>query len=93
MNEVEQNTDEQMRLMRENIKKNSLPFHTTFETEVGKQVLTLLDAMTKDLSSIAPNEMMDIQSNLTVEQIQLIREGQDQVVRYIKNMVRFYKEN
>ncbi len=49
--------------------------------------------MTKDLSSIAPNEMMDIQSNLTVEQIQLIREGQDQVVRYIQNMVRFYKEN
>ena len=93
MNEVEQNTDEQMRLMRENIKKNSLPFHTTFETETGKQVLALLDTMTKALSSIAPNEMMDVQSNLTVGQTQLIREGQDQVVRYIKNMVRFYKEN
>jgi len=91
--ENENISDEAVAEMRANIKANSELYHIVLENEAGKKLIEKLEEMTRNQSSMNPNEMMDINAQIEPRDMMCMREGQDQVIRYVKNMVKFYKEN
>lgn len=93
MDEIEMETQRQIADMKAAIKVRSQYYHLAFKTKSGKKVLELLDDMTTVQSSLCVNELMDADGTVTPEGAMYIREGQDQVIRYIKRMIKFYEEN
>lgn len=93
MEEQKNISEEALAEMRAAIKLNSELYYAVFATESGEKLIGQLENMTMNLSSLNTNEMMDINAQLEPRDMMNMREGQDQVIRYIKNMVKFYKDN
>ena len=67
-------------------------YYHTFETPHGKKALEHLEGLV-DISVLASNPMIDIQADVNPSDFVFMREGHNQVVRYIKTMIKYYKEN
>ena len=63
-----------------------------FETGPGAKVIEDLERLLSE-SCLSVTGAMDFQANIAPEQLMFIREGQNQVVRHIKKMIQYYKEN
>ena len=92
MDEIEQNTDEQMQAMRRAMLEVGELYHITFGTPTGMKVLEHLTNMTCG-SSLNGNDLMDANASVSAAEFMFIREGQDTVVRFINKMMKFYKES
>jgi hypothetical protein len=64
----------------------------TFSSETGAKVLADLERVL-DGSLLTPTAVCDFQAEITPEQLMFMREGQQQVLRYIKTMMKYYKDN
>lgn len=91
MDEIEQNTADQMAAMKLAMLQVAELYHLTFGTPTGQKVMEHLTDMTCG-SSLNGNDMMDVNVNVSPTEFMLIREGQDMVVRHINKMIKFYKE-
>lgn len=89
--EIEQHTAEQMEEMRRAVLTLSEFYNLTFSTPTGLKVLEHLTDMTCG-SSLNSNDMMDANASVQAAEFVFIREGQNNVLRYIKRMIAFYKE-
>jgi len=67
-------------------------YYHAFGDGPGAKVLQDLTQLT-ELSCLSPNGAMDFQAEISPEQLMFIREGQNQVIRHIKQMIKYYKEN
>lgn len=67
-------------------------YFRTFGTPYGIKVLEHLTTML-DASCLSSNEMMTSDVNVNPSDFVFIREGQNQVIRYLKMMINFYKDN
>ena len=67
-------------------------FYIVFNSKAGKKVLEHFKEMT-DCSVLTPNHMCDGQGEVTPSDFVFIREGQNQVIRYIERLKTYYKEN
>lgn len=67
-------------------------YYHTFKEKSGDNVLDDLEKLCYS-PGLIPNNAMDFQSEITPEQLLFMREGQNQIIRYIKNMILYYKEN
>lgn len=67
-------------------------YYHAFGDGPGEKVLQDLTQLT-ELSCLSPNGAMDFQAEISPEQLMFIREGQNQVIRHIKQMMKYYKEN
>lgn len=67
-------------------------YYYAFGDGPGAKVLAHLQS-TLEGSNLNPNGACDFQAEITPEQLMFIREGQNQVLRHIKNMMMYYKEN
>lgn len=92
MDEVEQNTQEQMEEMKRAMLEVGELYHTTFESPVGIKVKEHLTKMTSG-SSLNGNDMMDANASVSAAEFMFMREGQNQVVRFIDRIIKFYTEN
>lgn len=92
MDEIQQNTDEAMKEMHDKLKLAAEYYHLTFGTDTGKVVLSHLKEMTAG-STLSGNDMIDVSVNINPSDLVFMREGQNQVVRYITKMIKFYGDN
>ena len=92
MDDIEQNTQDQMAVMRQHMMNTGELYAHTFDTPTGKKVLAHLTAMTYG-SSLNSNDMMDANAKVSATEFMCMREGQDSVIRYINRIITFYKEN
>ena len=76
---------------RDNLKISG-QFHVVFNTVEGKAVLAQLEALTA-ISNLSSNAMFDVQAELNPADCSFVREGQNQVIRYINRMLKYYSEN
>lgn len=67
-------------------------YYHTFNNGPGEKVLEDLSELI-NLSFLSPNKVMDFHAEIKPEQLMFIREGNNQVIRYIKNMIKYYQEN
>jgi hypothetical protein len=67
-------------------------YYHTFKEGPGKKVIDDLNNII-ELSCLSPNGAMDFQAEISPEQLMFMREGQNQVIRYIKQMIKYFKEN
>lgn len=87
--------DQQNKVMMESSKelfKLSEYYYQTFLTTAGDKVLKDLSTITRQ-SNLSPNKALDFQAEVTPEILMAIREGQNQLVRYIEQMMNYYREN
>lgn len=66
-------------------------FHA-FSDGPGAKVLDNLQS-TLEGSNLMPTGACDFHCEVTPEQLMFMREGQQQVLRYIKALMKYYKEN
>ena len=92
IDEVEQNTQDQMEEMKQATIRVGELYHTTFSTPAGMKVMEHLTNMTCG-SSLTGNDMMDSNAQVKASEFVFIREGQDTVIRFINKLIKFYKEN
>lgn len=92
MEDISTNSEEQMAAAIRTMVEVAELYEYTFNTESGMKVLEHLNNMTS-LSSLQANDMMDAQVEVAPSDFMFIREGQDQVVRFIVRMMQFYREN
>lgn len=85
-------TDEQVQQAKNAIKEVAQLYHIIFTSEQGQKVFAHLNNMTKG-SSLSGNDMMDANVNVSPSEFMFMREGQDQVVRHIARMLKYYQEN
>lgn len=85
-------TDEQIQQSKNAIREVAQLYHMVFTSEQGFKVLQHIDNMTKG-SSLSGNDMMDANVNVSPSEFMFMREGQDQVVRHIARMIKYYQEN
>jgi len=85
-------TDEQIRNTMVAMREVAQLYNTTFKSETGQKVLKHLTDMTEG-SSLSGNDLMDANVNVSPSEFMFIREGQDQAVRFIKRMIKYYEEN
>ena len=85
-------TDEQIEEMKEAMRKHAELFYMTFGTEPGMKVLEHLKKLSNQ-SSLQGNDFGDANVSVSASEFMFIREGQDQVIRYLDRMVQYYKEN
>ena len=67
-------------------------FHIVFTSDQGREVMAHLMAMASE-SVLSPNALFDCKAELNPSDCTFIREGQNQVVRYIDRLMKFYAEN
>ena len=67
-------------------------YYHAFGDGPGAKVLADLEKLLS-ASCLSPTGAMDFQSEIAPEQLMFIREGQNQIVRHIKKMMNYYKEN
>jgi hypothetical protein len=93
IDEIEQNTTEQMDAMRNAMLEVAELYYFTFNNHTtGEKVLEHLTNMSNG-SSLNGNDMMDANASVGPSDFMFIREGQDQVIRFINRMINFYKES
>lgn len=66
-------------------------YYHTFKDKPGINVLEDLEKLCS-VPGLNPNNAMDFQAEIKPEQLLFMREGQNQIVRYIKNMILYYEE-
>lgn len=66
-------------------------YHTFLEGPGAKTMAHLKKSIEGSL--LNPSTVCDFQAEITPEQLMFIREGQQQVLRHIKNMMTYYKDN
>jgi len=66
--------------------------YATFNTPQGKEFLEYLETFTRDRSSLYQNHMFDGNVNLRSSDVAFIREGQNQVIRHIKQLIGLHTE-
>lgn len=86
------NTEAALKEMNHNMRIKAEHYSLTFNTDTGKEVMKDIKYMTS-LSSLSGNDMMDVSVNVNPSDLMFIREGQNQVIRYIEMMIKFYKDN
>jgi len=64
----------------------------TFNTESGKKILVYFDNVASQ-SVLSGSPMMDAQTSVNPAEFVFMREGNNQVIRYIKQLINHYKEN
>lgn len=67
-------------------------YYAAFGFGPGAKALDHLQS-TLEGSNLTPNGVCDFQCEITPEQLMFMREGQQQVLRHIKNMMKYFKEN
>lgn len=92
MDEINTNTENTLKKMNRDLRKKAELYHLTFNTDTGKEVIKHLETMTS-LSHLAGNDLMDVSVNVSPSEFIFMREGQGQMLRYIKMMLKFFKEN
>ena len=92
IDEIAQNTQEQIEAMKQAMLEVGELYKLTFDTPAGKKVLEHLTNMTKG-SALNGNDMLDINASVAASEFMFIREGQDTVIRFINKMITFFKEN
>ena len=85
-------TDEEIAAAQKAMRDVAELYFLTFGTDTGQKVLEHFDNVAKQ-SSLQSNDFMDAQVNLEAGDFMFMREGQDQVIRFIHRMINFYKEN
>ncbi len=91
MDEIEQNTQEQLEEMKRAMLEVGELYHITFDTPAGQKVLEHLTKMTCG-SSLTGNDMMDANASVSAAEFMCIREGHNQVIRFINKLITFYKD-
>jgi len=71
--------------------KLAAKFHLIFDNIEGKEVIEHLESMAS-ASGLSGNSMMDIQAEINPADCMFIREGQNQVIRYINAMIKYHKD-
>ena len=92
MDEIQLNTEETLKEMNRKLRNKAFNYASAFNTDTGKAVIKDLKSMTA-LSHLTGNDMMDVNVNVNPSDLMFLREGQNQVTRYIEMMIKFYKEN
>lgn len=92
MEEIQTNTEKALKEMNKILRLKAEHYSLTFKTDIGKVVMDDLKSMTA-LSSLSGNDMMDVNVNVNPSDLMFIREGQNQVIRYIEMLIKFYGEN
>lgn len=87
MDEIQANID---KLKNDQIKLAGT-IHRLFNTSDGKVVLDLLKTET-NRSSLSGNMFMDGDANVNPSDFMFMREGQNSVVRFIENTMKYYGE-
>lgn len=87
MDEIQANID---KLKNDQIKLAGT-IHRLFNSPDGEVVMKLLKTET-DKSSLSGNLFMDGEANVNPADFMFIREGQNSVVRFIENTIKYYKE-
>ena len=85
-------TEDQFKEMQADLLNISGIYHHAFGTDHGKVVLKHLKDMTA-LSNLSTNNMMQADVNVNPSEFMFMREGQNQVIRYIETLINYYKEN
>lgn len=67
-------------------------YYHAFGDGPGAKVLEDLERLLNE-SCLSTTGAMDFQAEISPEQLMFLREGQNQVVRHIKKMMTYYKEN
>ena len=79
------------KILQDNLKV-AANFHLVFTSDQGQEVMAHLMAMASE-SVLSPNALFDCKAELNPSDCTFIREGQNQVVRYIQRLMKFYAEN
>jgi len=92
MDDIDTNTAEALKTMNRELRKQAEFYHLTFNTDTGREVMKHMESMTS-VSHLSGNDLMDVSVNVSPAEFVFLREGQCQVIRYIKTMIKFYEEN
>jgi hypothetical protein len=67
-------------------------FYLTFTSDTGKGVLEYLKRYTLEYPNLSLNSLYDGDLVLTPQEFMFVREGQNQVIRYIENVIKKHHE-
>lgn len=87
-----ENNNQQLNDMANEMLKATEAYFYTFTSETGMKVLANLESVLNG-SLLSPTTACDFQAEITPEQLMFMREGQQQVLRYMKSMMNYYKDN
>jgi hypothetical protein len=92
MDDINTDPTEQMKKMQSDYLNTSSDYAHAFDSDTGRAVIKDLKAMT-EISVLSGNNMMTASVNVSPAEFVFIREGQNQVVKYIEQLIKFYGEN
>ena len=87
-----ENNNQQLNDIAKEMLKTTEAYFYTFSYDNGVKVLANLETVLNG-SLLTPTAACDFQAEITPEQLMFMREGQQQVLRYIKTMMKYYKDN
>lgn len=87
-----ENNNQQLNDMAKEMLKATEAYFYAFKSETGMKVLDDLERILNG-SLLVVTAACDFQAEINPGQLMMIREGQNQVLRYIKAMIKYYEDN